>query len=647
MCGITGCYLNLDRESRVVKFLEKGGILNHRGPDCFASWRSQDRKVGLQHYRLAIVDLSPSGNQPMESINGRWVIVFNGEIYNHQEIRSKLSQNGVFIPWRGKSDTETLLEAISTWGVEAALSEVIGMFAFAVYDKQDGALVLARDRLGEKPLYYAIVDNNFIFSSEIKTFSLASKSSLNIDPDAVSVYLKYGYIYGEKTIYKDIFKVPPGSFIRVDKFGDKMESRLSLRIYWSLEEKTKILRGARSKIGAKDLIEELDILITQSIESQMMSDVPIGAFLSGGVDSSLVASTMQRLSTKPINTFTIGFEDAYFNETEYSSAVARFIGSNHTEAIFSDKDLLNIVPQLPKIFCEPFSDPSQLPSMLLAKTAKSSVKVALGGDGADELFGGYPRYLHALKVQKFNQLTPRKIREWVANRIESQDFLFCKKRDDRHGSSQFEVGYNDRIQKIGSLLRANTAEEINDGFIKMWGPCIGKRHLGLVQNDSLAYFNKGFFLPIDESMMMADLSKYLPDDILVKIDRSCMAYGLESRSPFLDHRVVEYALSLTASQKISNGQSKWLLRQLLFKYLPERIFSRQKKGFGCPIGSWLRGPLKDWGYSLLQKQNDKMSEFVDMRVAKIYWEDHLSGKNNWEYRLWVLFSLLAWFEEHR
>jgi asparagine synthase (glutamine-hydrolysing) len=642
MCGITGFFnfnkIPLDDPLRILS--EMNDKIYHRGPDAGDTWFDLDDGIFLGHRRLSVLELSEAGSQPMSSRSGRYKIVFNGEIYNHKKLRGLIKHK----KWRGNSDTETLLEVIEFYGLQKALKKLKGMFAFALWDKKLKKITLCRDRMGEKPLYYYYNEQLLIFSSELKGIKSNPYFSAKISKGSISLMMQYCYVPGPKTIYRNTYKLQPGSFIEISQ---KIK-RLDTVQYWSpkktIKDKLNTFEGS-----LEDSAFTLDKILTNSIESQMISDVPLGSFLSGGVDSSLVTAIMQSLSNSPIKTFSIGFHEKEFNEADRAKEIANYLGTSHTELYISQKDAIDIIPQISNIYCEPFSDCSQLPTYILSKMTKDNVTVALSGDGGDELFGGYNRYGLAPDIWKYIGSFPQYSRKLFSKLIQTlspsaynnifepiQSFL-------PERIAQANAG--DKIHKIASILDSDSKYDLYQRILRMW-----QLNTKIIKGD----LNDIIGGPASEKMigdnfihymMAVDMMNYLPDDILVKVDRAAMSVGLETRVPFLDVDVVEFAWSLPINHKVKNGKKKVILNDLLSKYLPKNLFNRPKMGFGLPISEWLRGDLKDWAESLLnEKKIKEEGNFSNIEVRK-KWKEHLSGKRNWQYQLWNVLMFQQWFND--
>lgn len=633
MCGIAGFLFSSRTLPREPEQILRGmtAALVTRGPDDEGHWLDMAGGAALGHRRLSVVDLSPAGHQPMISRSGRYVLVFNGEIYNHQEIRDELqgSLNG---PWRGSSDTESLLAAIEAWGVQGALRRCVGMFALALWDVADRVLVLARDRLGEKPLYYGQWAGMFVFASELKSFHAIPGFSPALDRDALWHYFCQKAVPAPLSIYEDIKKLEPGQILTL-----RAEEGISLgdaksASYWSLRD---ALSAAPFSGTPEDAVLELKRLMLQSIRSQMVADVPVGAFLSGGIDSSTVVALMQSVSDRKIQTYSIGFEEADFNEADHAALVASHLGTQHQELTVTAEEARAVIPRLADIWDEPFADSSQIPTALLAALARSEVTVALSGDGGDELFCGYKRQLTASAIE----------------RIPGKAFLSTLLLAFGSSSAQLLLrslpvgkGPKDMANRLRIL---SDALSFSDPFQRYRALAFQPDHWTFVLSDrsgSRVDMTYPSILGSQDMLTVAsafDTLTYLPTDILAKVDRAAMAVSLETRVPLLDHRIVEFAFSLPSSFKVRGGQTKWPLRQILDTFVPSTLINRPKMGFSVPIGDWIRGPLRSWAEDLLFSQSGG-DEFLNERVIRNIWRDHQSGKWNYEEHLWRVLMFRAW-----
>jgi asparagine synthase (glutamine-hydrolysing) len=627
--------------------------INHRGPDDAGVWFDDQAGIALAHRRLSIIDLSPAGHQPMTSKRNRYVIAFNGEIYNHLELRRELelmpqpfsisARDSVAINWRGHSDTETLLAGFEAWGVEATLQKTVGMFALSLWDKEDKTLTLARDRMGEKPLYYGFQNKAFLFGSELKALKANPEFLSEIDRDVLCLYLRHCYIPAPYSIYKGIKKLLPGTYVQVRLGDDVNSTSLSPKSYWSMEEA--VARGIDNPFTGSDeqAVHVLDAQLKESIGLQMMADVPLGAFLSGGVDSSAVVALMQSQSIRPVKTFSIGFDEAGYNEADYAKSVANHLGTDHTELYVSAAEAMEVIPLLGKMYDEPFADSSQIPTFLVSNMAKKHVTVSLSGDGGDELFCGYNRYVLADNWNKIGMvpLIMRRVASRALNSFQPKtwDVVFkqignLKKMPDNMG---------DKLEKLAKVMGRETIQE---AYYQLVSEIDHPERIVIGATEPETWLTKtgiktNFNDPM-QYMMIMDAMTYLPDDILVKVDRATMANSLEARVPFLDHRVVELASRLPMNMKMRDGKTKWILRQVLYQYVPKELIERPKAGFGLPLGEWLRGPLRDWVESLLDEERLVDEGYFNALYIRNIWHSHLSGKSNHQSLLWSVLMFQAW-----
>lgn len=648
MCGVVGIFDRSGLPSDAPKWV--GRMLDaiaHRGPDDVGIWIDSVAGVAFGHRRLSIVDLSPMGRQPMGSPCGRWIITFNGEIYNHEALRKELEAAGWSEGWRGHSDTEVLLTAISMYGVRAALDKCVGMFAFAVWDNANRVLTMARDRLGEKPLYYGWLENTFVFASDMAALYRHPLWKGEINRGSLALLMRHNYIPAPYSVFSNISKLAPGHILTL-AHGDR-EPRIDC--YWNAAEAA--VRGQQTPFegSPQEAVNRLEDLFRQSVAAQMIADVPLGAFLSGGVDSSTVVALMQSLSSQPVRTFTIGFHEEGYNEALHAKAVAAHLGTAHTELYVSPREALDVIPQLPGLYSEPFSDSSQIPTFLVSRLARQSVTVSLSGDGGDELFSGYTRYALSERVWAKLSSAPRPLRAGIAagiqalsprtlNRLMAPFFRLAP------AKYRF-TNPGDKLHKLADLLSLHSQEALYRRLVSHWqsptdlvtGSIEPPTMLtGLENIPPLRSFVK--------RMMYLDTVSYLPDDILVKVDRAAMGVSLESRVPLLDHRIVEFAMSLPLEILRRGGQSKWPLREILYRYVPRSLIERPKMGFGVPIDNWLRGPLREWGESLFERSRLQNEGYFNTDLARKAWEEHQSGERNWQYLLWDILSFQAWLEHY-
>jgi asparagine synthase (glutamine-hydrolysing) len=620
-----------------------GAALAHRGPDDSGTFHDSATGIGLAFRRLSIIDLSPEGHQPMYSASGRYVIIFNGEVYNFEEIRTELGAR----QWRGHSDTEVMLAAIEQWGVESALRRFVGMFALALWDREERKLYLVRDRLGIKPLYYGRVGGNFVFGSELKAIRQYPDFNPDIDRDVLTLYLRHNYVPSPHCIYKGLYKLPSGHFLMLDS----AMGALLPKPFWSAREVAR--EGLRSPFSGSEAeaIDQLHRQLLSAVRLRMIADVPLGAFLSGGIDSSTVVALMQAQRGQPVKTFTIGFHEDGYNEAIHAKAVAKQLGTDHTELYLTPQDALNVVPLLPSMYDEPFSDSSQIPTYLVSKLARESVTVSLSGDGGDELFGGYDRYLFTKRIWNSVRRLPMPARKVIAELLKAIppthiDRCFQLLRPILPRQLLRPIP-GDKVRKLADVLSMGSPAALYYRALSHWESptdiVLNSQEPGTVLA-SIA--ESSWPSNLEEVMMLTDQLNYLPDDILTKVDRASMAVSLEARVPMLDHRVVEFAWKLPLHFKIRSGTSKWILRQILYNYVPRELVERPKMGFGVPIDRWLRGPLRDWAEELLSARSLGQHGFLNVKSIRLKWQEHLSGVRNWQYLLWDILAFQDWFRHN-
>ena len=644
MCGISGFWRNSADQN--IDWLKKtatnmANTLVHRGPDDSGTWVDQEVGLALSHRRLSIMDVSDNGHQPMISADGRFVITYNGEVYNFQELRQQLEKKGHF--FKGHSDTEVMLAAFVQWGVEESVKQFNGMFAFAVWDRRDRLLWLTRDRIGEKPLFFGVQDGTFFFSSELKAIRAHPEFKPEIDHNVLASFLRFSYVPAPHSIYRGIKKLLPGHLLCLKSPTIKS----SPQSYWSLKEVT--LDGMQKPFDGSDeeAVDELEKLLKDTVRSRMISDVPLGAFLSGGIDSSTIVALMQAQSNRPVNTFTIGFHEQGFNEAVYAKKVAQHLGTNHTELYVTPQEAMNVIPKLPAMYDEPFADSSQIPTHLISVLAREYVTVSLSGDGGDELFGGYNRYFMADRYWGLLRKIPYFLRQWTARGISSIPVRFSNKIYSRIESFLPHIIKQSRptekLYKLGQILSHSSLQatyrrlvsviyEPDNFIIKGGSPEI------LIDNVDIWHtFNENV-----TTMQYLDLMTYHPDDILVKVDRAAMEVSLETRLPYLDHEIVEFATSLPLSMRFRKGQGKWLLRQVLYRHVPENLIERPKMGFGVPIGDWIKGSMREWVEELVDKKKIEEEGYFNSQEVNKMWQQHLSGKFNRTHELWNILMFQAW-----
>lgn len=649
MCGIAGQlkWPGLAKQESLLDDCKRmADVIAHRGPDDRGLWAAAESGVALAHRRLAIVDLSPAGHQPMVSASGRYVVVFNGEIYNHLDLRRQLEGLGRAPSWRGHSDTETLLAAVDAWGLAEALRRSVGMFAIALWDIERQTLSLARDRLGEKPLYYGWQGQGnaavFMFGSELKSLRAHPSFRTEINRDALALYLRHNYIPTPYSIYEGIYKLKPGCVLSIS-----LECREpAIEAYWSALQVVVDGEGSRrQERSPREAVDELEALLRSAVSQQMVADVPLGAFLSGGIDSSAIVALMQAQSERPVKTFTIGFHENGYNEAEHAKAVAKHLGTEHTELYVTPQEAMAVIPRLPTIYDEPFADSSQIPTFLVSQLARQHVTVSLSGDAGDELFSGYTRYTVASSFWRKLSRLPLPVRKIVARSITTLSPGTWSQLVGWLPSPIFSNRFGDKLHKGAGVLGSASIDALYHGLVSHW-PAPSRLVVGGHEPPTLLTENVPSLDGLDpvERMMTLDLLTYLPDDILTKVDRASMAVTLESRVPMLDHRVVEFAWNLPQSLKQRDGIGKWALRQVLYRHVPQSIIDRPKMGFGVPIDAWLRGPLREWGESLLDESRLRSEGFFYPELIREKWDEHLSGSRNWAYHLWDVLMFQAWLE---
>jgi|KBSSwiStaDraftv2_1062776.scaffolds.fasta_scaffold27774_3 asparagine synthase (glutamine-hydrolysing) len=639
MCGIAGV-LTLAGTSRGQ--LERNAIamadcIAYRGPDDHGLWSDADTGIALTHRRLSIVDLSAAGHQPMISANGQLIITYNGEIYNFQELRRELEARGV--QFRGHSDTEVMLEAFAIYGIDTTVKRLIGMFTIGVWDRRNRTLTLVRDRLGIKPLYWAKFGELFLFGSELKALRAYPGWTPRIDRAAVAAFMRHNYIPAPHTIYEGVNKLAPGTILTLPWNGEPKIER-----FWNARAIAKA--GLANPLQADDgeLTDQLEALLRDAVSRRMVADVPVGAFLSGGIDSSTVAALMKAANAGPVRTYTIGFELPGFDEATHSAAVARHLGTEHTELTVTARNALDVIPQLPDMYDEPFADSSQIPTYLVSAMTRRHVTVALSGDGGDELFAGYNRYQLTTRLWRSFALLPGPMRRALAGMLTAVSAdrwtQMLSIVSDRMRPRQA----GDKLHKLAAVLCAEGDTDLYRRLVTHWDPAAVMP--GVAEAKGILWDSQieRDFPGLLERMQFLDLVTYLPDDILTKVDRASMAVALEARVPLIDHRVVEFAWRLPQAAKIRGGVSKWLLRQVLYRHVPKNLVERPKMGFGIPLGEWLRGPLRDWAETFLDERRLRDANLLDAARVRQYWQEHLDGRRNWQYLIWDVLMLETWRE---
>lgn len=648
MCGIAG-FFDAARSTASAPgeaiALDMARRIAHRGPDDHGVWVDSSAGIFLAHRRLSILDLSSAGHQPMVSHSGRYVIAFNGEIYNHELLRGQLQEKGLAPVWRGHSDTEVMLATVEAHGLHAALDLMAGMFAFALWDRQEQTLVLARDRLGEKPLYWSRIGPVIAFASEIKALRACPGFSDEVDRDALTLLLRYGYVPAPWSIHKSVCKIEPASYV---SFGPRSQMPVT-RQYWSARAVLDAGRRNPWTGTGEQAVTELQRLLEQSIARQMVADVPVGAFLSGGIDSSLVVALAQKQSRTPVRTFSIGFQEESYNEAHHAARVAQHLGTRHTELIVSAADALDVVPGLPQLYDEPLSDPSQIPTYLVAKLARGAVTVALSGDGGDELFAGYNRYIAAERLARMATTMPGFVRgglAWLLTRLSPESWNTGMAPLLRIGPGRLRhANMGDKLHKLAGAI-GTTPDKVYSRIISHWqNPeevVIGGREPATLLSGTLpgpAFANQA------ERGSWFDLVSYLPDDILAKVDRAAMAVSLETRIPLLDREVVEFSWRLPFGMKLHAGTGKWLLRELAYRHVPKPLLDRPKMGFGIPLDHWLRHSLRDWAEALLAEPRLRSEGYFHPGAIRALWSEHLSGVRNHQFKLWSVLMFQAWLSQ--
>lgn len=651
MCGINGFFSVNIKDKSDIAVLNMNHAIQHRGPDASDIWYDNQLNLFLGHCRLAIQDISVAGSQPMHSVSGRFVIVFNGEIYNHLALRDELNNQQLNSNWRGHSDTETLLACFSAWGVSRTLQKLVGMFAIALWDREHNLLTLARDRLGEKPLYWGWQGENLYFSSELKALKANTFFKTEIDRNSITLLLRHNCIPAPYSIYKGIHKLKPGHYVQIPLSNLQQAQKARPVSYWSFNHIVETGLRDPFKGTPTQAIDSLEKALLTGINDQMLSDVPLGAFLSGGIDSSTIVALMQAQSSNPIKTFTIGFNNEGYNEAKHARTVAKHLGTEHTELYIQASDALDVIPKLPDIYSEPFADSSQIPTFLVSKLASQHVKVALSGDGGDELFGGYNRYLMAQNIWEKSRKMPKPARKIITKLLltvppNKWDDIFHLISPTLPKPLRIRTA-GDKVHKLAKVLgldnnyeyyRALTShwQQPNKVVIDSYEPAtLSMNYDDWPETDSF-----------EHTMMAIDAQTYMTDDILVKVDRAAMANSLETRVPFLNHRIVELAWKMPLEYKIRNGEGKWLLKQVLFRHVPQELIERPKMGFGIPLGDWLRNSLRDWAEELLNENTLKTQGYFHPEPIREMWLEHLSGKYNHQHNLWDILMFQAWLENN-
>jgi asparagine synthase (glutamine-hydrolysing) len=642
MCGLVGFRsLTSAQDGNASLAQAMADRIRHRGPDGEGVWVDSEAGFAVAHRRLSILDLSAAGHQPMLSTSGRFVLAYNGEVYNHLALREQLQVEKAAPEWRGHSDTETLLASFEAWGIERTLRASVGMFAIALWDRSERALYLARDRIGEKPLYFGWQGDTFLFGSELKALRAHPAFSAAVDRNALTLLLRQGCVPGPYSIYAGIGKLQPGTWLKL------CEGQRDVRpvAYWSLAEVAE--HGTANPFTGSDVeaVNALEEKLVNAVRSQMISDVPLGGLLSGGVDSSLITALMQAISDRPVSTFTIGYSEKEFDEAGYAHAVAAHLGTKHTELFLSGRDAMDLIPQLPMMYDEPFADSSQLPTHLVMKLARRHVTVALSGDAGDEFFGGYNRYIYGPKTWRHIGWMPAPLRKGLGAALTALPASYLN-RVAGPVAAPFGIALpGDKAHKLGVRLQGlNNMDDLFVSLLYEWiEPVVLNGHIPPNLLDLRECWPK---LDDPVSRMMAlDGLTYLPNDILVKVDRAAMAVSLETRAPFLDRDLMEFAWSLPMSMKLRNGKGKWILRKLLDRYVPRELIERPKMGFAIPLDAWLRGPLRDWAETLLAEDRLRQEGYFDPVPIRAAWLRHVRGEASFGSRLWSVLMFQAWLEQ--
>jgi asparagine synthase (glutamine-hydrolysing) len=629
MCGITGFWQTRCAQGDPVETLHlMAAAIAHRGPDDSGVFHDEAAGVGLAFRRLSVIDLSPQGHQPMCSASGRYVIVYNGEVYNFEEIRAELGSHA----WRGHSDTEVMLEAIERWGLESAVRRFVGMFAFALWDAREQTLSLVRDRMGIKPLFFGRLGGDFVFASELKALRRYNSFSGTIDCEALALYMRHSHVPSPHCIYQGISKLKPGCILTLRSPQDDDRPRP----YWSAYEIARQGMAAPFEGSDDEAVDQLQEQLLEAVRLRMIADVPLGAFLSGGLDSSTIVALMQAQSGRAVKTFTIGFQEDDYDEAAHARKVAAHLGTDHTELYLTPQDALDIVPLLPSLYDEPFADSSQIPTYLVSKLARRRVTVTLSGDGGDELFGGYGRYLRTRAIWNVLERLPRSARKPSAEMLRVLGRFLLNQRG--------RLRLSDKAYRLADYVTAGSQEQVYLCALSHWGDpsrvVLDGREPPTVMDSIRSASQIGGF---EELMMLTDLVNYLPDDVLTKVDRASMAVSLEVRVPLLDHRVVEFAWRLPMRLKIRRGNTKWILRQVLHRYVPRELLDRPKMGFGVPMAKWLRGPLRDWAEDLLSETSLRRHGLFAVAPIRSKWTEHLSGARNCQNLLWDVLMFQDWY----
>lgn len=630
MCGIVGLWGPLQNKAEILA--ESCQRIRLRGPDSKGFWQDNEAGVGFGHVRLAIQDLTEAGHQPMVSACGRYVLTYNGEVYNHMDLRAALERDAKAPAWRGHSDTETILAYTVAYGVEAMLKAAVGMWAISLWDREARTLTLARDRMGEKPLYYGYVGATLAFASQLKGLSAVPGFGREIDRNALTSFMRHNYVPAPQSIYVGIRKLPQAGWVVFTEAQLQAREMPEPEVYWSARAVADAgQRQTRSFANDNEATDALQSVLAQAVRGQMLSDVSLGAFLSGGIDSSTIAALMQSQSNVPVRTFAIGFHEKEYDEAQHAKAVATHLGTDHTELYVTPEDALNVVPHLADMYDEPFADSSQIPTSLVTRMARQHVTVALSGDGGDELFGGYSRYFRVARWWDKVAGVPAPLRKMAGAVMRGSAAL--------PGAG----AWRGKVGKMGELLGSSSEGEFYRRFVSYWSDPARVVKGGVELPSPFQDSHTGSLF---ESMMKLDTMTYLPDDILVKVDRAAMAVSLETRVPLIDHRVYEFAWSLPFNYKVRGNTGKWLLRQVLYRHVPQALVDRPKRGFAVPLSSWLRGPLRDWAEALLDPARLRQEGWFEAEPILRKWQEHKSGHRNWSSHLWGVLMMQAWLDRY-